>query len=239
VAAGIAVLLGLTTALGRGGLVGGGASLLLAAAWTAGARAAMKPEDLAAALGVVSVVVLGLLPRWALTTSGLTGLDDRRTAGTPVARSEVNAALAGAHRGLALATVAAAASAGVAGFVLAARPDRWTVPLALLLAGALLCRARAFPLVAEVVALVAAAVGIVGALLAAWWARASGAPGGPLVTVLALAAVPLLALAVEPAEHVRAALRRFGDLLEAACVVAAVPVAIGVSGVFGELLRTF
>jgi len=233
------VVLGLTSPLGRGGLVGGAALLALVAAWSGGAAAGLAPGRLAAVLGVLSALLLGLLPRLALTASGLTGLDDRRAAGGEVGRLDVRAALDHAHRGLALATVAAAGSVAVAGWLLAlpAVAGHWTVPLAVLLAAVLLARARAFPLTVEVVALLAAAAVVgLGVLLA--WAR-TGQAGGPLLAALALAAVALGVLAVDPPEHVRTWLRRAGDWVEAAAVVASVPVAIGVFGVYGELLRTF
>jgi hypothetical protein len=49
----------------------------------------------------------------------------------------------------------------------------------------------------------------------------------------------LVVLAVEPPEHVRARLRRLGDRLETVAVLAAVPLAIGVLGTYGQLLDTF
>jgi hypothetical protein len=44
---------------------------------------------------------------------------------------------------------------------------------------------------------------------------------------------------VDPVEHVRARLRRLADRLETVAVVAAVPLAIGVFGIYGRLLDTF
>jgi type VII secretion integral membrane protein EccD len=237
VAAGVTVLLGLTSPLGRVGVVGGGLALVLAAAWGAGVAAGLPPERLAAVMGVASIVLLGLLPRVALTASGLTALDDRRTAGEEVGRRDAVAAIAAAHRGLSIATVATAASTALAGVLLAGAPSRWTVPLALALVVVLASRARVYPLVAEVAALLAAAGTVLAALLALWLDRSGLA--GPLAAVLALIAVGLVVLGVEFPEHVRARFRRHGDRLEAVAVLAAVPLAIGVFGTYGKLLSTF
>jgi type VII secretion integral membrane protein EccD len=233
----VTVLLGLTSPLGRVGVVGGGLALGLAAAWGAGVAAALAPERLAAVMAVASIVLLGLLPRVALTASGLTALDDRRTAGEEVGRRDAVAAIAAAHGGLSLATVATAASSALAGVLLVGAPSRWTVTLALALVVVLASRARVYPLVAEVAALLAAAGAVLASLLTLWLDRAGLA--GPLAGVLALLAVALVVLGVEFPEHVRARLRRHGDRLEAVAVLAAVPLAIGVFGTYAQLLETF
>jgi type VII secretion integral membrane protein EccD len=237
VLAGVAVLLGLTSPLGRVGVVGGGLALAVAAAWGAGEAAGVPPERLGAVMAVASVVLLGLLPRVALTASGLAALDDRRTAGGEVARRDAVAAIAAAHRSLSIATVATAASAALAGVLLLGAPSRWTVPLAVATGVVVASRARVFPLVAEVVALLAAAATVLAGLLALWLQRSGAA--GPLAAVLALIAVALVALWVDPPEHVRARLRRLGDRLEGVAVLAATPLAIGVFGTYGQLLETF
>jgi type VII secretion integral membrane protein EccD len=237
VAAAVTVLLGLTSPLGRVGLVGGGLGLALAAAWGAGTAAGLAPDRLGAVMAVVAVVLLGLLPKVALTASGLTALDDRRTGGAEVARRDAVAAIAAAHRGLSIATVATAASAALAGILLLGAPTRWTVLLALAATVVLASRARVYPLVAEVVGLLTAAAGVLAGLLALWLHRAGAA--GPLAAVLALLAVAVALLGVELPEHVQARLRRLGDRLEAVAVLAAVPLAIGAFGTYGQLLRTF
>lgn len=191
----------------------------------------------AALLAVVSVVVLGLLPRFALMTSGLSGLDDRRSGGVSVSRYQVSTALAATHRGLALATVVTAVSAAVAGVLVLRTTTVWTVLLAVAVALVLALRARAYPLVPEVVALLVAAA-VVAVRLAWVWQERSGA-AGPLAVLVVLATVPLAVLAVQPPEHVRVRLRRFGDVLESVGVIALFPLVIGVFGVYGRLLGTF
>jgi hypothetical protein len=188
---------------------------------------------------VFSVLLLGLLPRLALMASGLTGLDDRRSGGVSVSRHQVGNALAATHRGLALATIATAASAAAGGWLVttADEPTAWTVSLTSLTAVVLLSRARAFPLVAEVVALFAAAALLVVRLAVLWMDHAGG--GGPLALLCGAAVLPLLVLAVQPPEHVRIRLRRVADLIESIGVIGLFPLAVGVFGIYGQLLDQF
>ncbi|TXS34324.1 type VII secretion integral membrane protein EccD [Streptomyces sp. OR43] len=232
-------LLGVFSPLGRGGLIGALATAALTVVWECVAAATSDPARLGAVMAVLSVVLLGLLPRIALMASGLTALDDRRSGGVSVSRHDVGNALAATHRGLALATLATSVSAAAAGWLLtlAARPTVWTVLLPSLVAVVLLSRARAFPLVAEVVALFAAAAVLVVRLVMLWMDHAGGT--GPIAVLCAAALLPLLALAVEPPEHVRVRLRRTADLVESIGVVGLFPLAVGVFGMYGQLLNKF
>ncbi|MFJ6460078.1 type VII secretion integral membrane protein EccD [Streptomyces sp. NPDC091387] len=232
-------LLGFFSPLGRGGLIGAMATASLTVVWEAVAAVTSDVARLGAVMAVVSVVLLGVLPRIALMASGLTALDDRRSGGVSVSRHDVGNALAATHRGLALATLATSVSAAAAGWLLtlAGRPTVWTVLLASLVAVVLLSRARAFPLVAEVVALSAAAAVLVVRLVMLWMDHAGGA--GPIAVLCAAALLPLLALAVEPPEHVRVRLRRTADLVESIGVVGLFPLTVGVFGMYGQLLNKF
>ncbi|MCP9207055.1 type VII secretion integral membrane protein EccD [Streptomyces sp. NEAU-Y11] len=232
-------LLGRFSPLGRGGLVGAGATAALAVVWQAVAAVQDDTARLGAVMAVFSVVLLGLLPRLALMASGLTALDDRRSAGASVSRHQVGNALAATHRGLALATMVTASSATAGGWLLtlADEPTVWTVALSSVVALVLLSRARAFPLVAEVVTLFAAAAVLVVRLVVVWLDHTGGA--GPLAVLAAAAVLPLLALAVQPPEHVRVRLRRVADLTESIGVVGLFPLAVGVFGVYGQLLNKF
>lgn len=234
------LLLGLFSPLGRGGLIGAGATAAVAAVWEAVAAVEPDPARLGAVMAVFSVVLLGMLPRLALMASGLTALDDRRSGGASVSRHDVADALAATHRGLALATVVTAASATAAGWLLTLtpRPTVWTVLLPSLVAVVLLSRARAFPLVAEVVALFAAAAVLLVRLVMLWMEQGSGG-AGPVVVLGMAALLPLLALSVEPPEHVRVRLRRTADLIESIGMVGLFPLAIGVFGMYGQLLDKF
>ncbi|MFG2193069.1 type VII secretion integral membrane protein EccD [Streptomyces sp. NPDC048639] len=233
------VLLGCFSPLGRGGLIGGAATAAISVVWEAVAAVQAEPARLGAVMAVLSVVLLGLLPRLALMASGLTALDDHRSSGVSVSRHQVDNALAATHRGLALATVVTAASAAAAGWLLtlAGKPTAWTVVLSSLVAVVLLSRARAFPLVAEVVALLVAAAFLVVRLVMLWMEHAGGAR--PLTVLCAAAVLPLLVLAVQPPEHVRVRLRRTADLVESIGMVGLFPLAVGVFGVYGQLLNKF
>lgn len=233
------VLLGYFSPLGRGGLIGAVATAAITAVWEAVAAFQENPARVGAVMAVFSVVLLGLLPRLALMASGLTALDDRRSGGVSVSRHQVGNALAATHRGLALATMVTAVSAAFAGWLLtlAEKPTVWTVALASLVAVVLLSRARAFPLVAEVVALFAAAAFLVVRLVMLWMQHDGGA--GPLAVLCAAAVLPLVVLAVQPPEHVQVRLRRTADLVESIGMVGLFPLAIGMFGVYGQLLNKF
>jgi type VII secretion integral membrane protein EccD len=233
------VMLGYFSPLGRGGLICAAAIVMIALVWEGVAAVQSDPSRLGAVMAVFSVILLGLLPRLALMASGLTALDDRRSGGISVSRHEVGNALAATHRGLALATIVTAVSAAAGSWLLtlAGRPTVWTVALPSLVALVLLSRARAFPLVAEVVPLLAAAAVLVVRLVMLWMRH--GGSAGPLLVLCAAAVLPLLVLAVRPPEHVQVRLRRMADLVESIGVVGLFPLAVGAFGVYGQLLNKF
>ncbi len=231
--------LGLFSPLGKGGLVGAVTSAALAVVWEVVAAVQSDPARLGAVMAVFSLVLLGVLPRLAMMASGLTALDDRRSGGASVSRHQVGTALAATHRGLAVSTTVAAVSAASAGWLLTAaeKPTVWTVVLASLVILVLVSRARAFPLVAEVVALFAAAACLLVRLVMVWMDHAGGA--GPLAVLCAAAVLPLLVLAVQVPEHVQVRLRRVADLVESMGMVGLFPITAGVFGVYGQLLNQF
>ncbi|MDT0613902.1 type VII secretion integral membrane protein EccD [Streptomyces lancefieldiae] len=233
----VLLLAGWVTPLGRGALVGGGALAGCAVLWESALAVQDDVARVGAVAAVVSVVALGVLPRLALMASGLTALDDRRAGGASVSRYDVSTALAATHRGLVLATVALAVSAGAGGVLVLRTVSVWTVLLAVAVTVALALRARAFPLTAEVVVLLLAAA-VVAVRLVWVWSEYAGA-GGPLAALGVLALLPLLVLTVEPAEHVRVRLRRVGDVLESVAVIALLPLVLGAFGVYARLLGTF
>ncbi|MFD5929742.1 EsaB/YukD family protein [Streptomyces sp. NPDC060333] len=232
-------LAGLFSRLGKGGLIGAGAVVVTTGAWEAVAALQADPARVGSVMALVSVVVLGLLPRLALMAAGLTGLDDRRSGGASVSRHEVDTALAATHRGLVLATVAVAASAAAGGLLAVTAPSWWTVLLASLTVVVLLSRSRAFPLIAEVVTLLAAALVLLVSLVVLWIDHVPGAPYGPLAALCGVALVPLAVLAVRLPEHVGVRLRRAVDLVETIGVIALFPLVVGVFGVYARLLHQF
>lgn len=233
------VLVLVVTGQRRAGLFGGGAVLLQLALWWTFAAAGLVAEQAATILAVLAVALLGLLPRLAVMASGLAGLDDRQAADEPVTRVAAAAAVHSAHRGLALACLATAASGAVAGWVLAGSSSGWALALAGLTALAVLIRLRAFPLTVEVVALVAASLVIAIGLLLRWMAADATRWWAGSLAAVALAAVAVLLLAYRPRPHVMARGRQLADRLEGLVVVATVPVAVGVFGVYERLLNTF
>ncbi|MEV1019696.1 type VII secretion integral membrane protein EccD [Streptomyces sp. NPDC050264] len=236
------LLLGWFSPLGRGALVGAATLTGSGVCWQGALVVQSADGDTGAAqtaalMAVVSVVALGVLPRLALMASGLSALDDRRAAGSSVSRLEVATAMAATHRALALASVVLALSGALAGVFAVRTVTVWTVLLSVAVALVLALRARAYPLVAEVVALLVASGAVVVCL--AWlWLGQKGA-AGPLTLLVVLALVPLGVLAVQPAEHVRVRLRKLGDVLETVGVIALFPLLLGVFGVYGRLLGTF
>ncbi|MFI0482187.1 type VII secretion integral membrane protein EccD [Actinomadura sp. 9N215] len=237
--AGLIMLLGLSSRLGRGALIGGGSAAALAATGTACAASGLGSARTGAVLALACVVLLSVLLRAALSLSGLTSLDDRRSAGSAVPRADLMAALDRAHRTMVIATVAVAVAAAVAGLGAAADFGGWTAALAALLALAVAGRARVFPLVLEKAALLAAAVAIVIGLAVRWAGHVSWGVAPALGMLLAGLAAAVVVLAAEPAEHTRARLRRIMNRIEALAVIAIIPVAIGVFGTFARLLDTF
>jgi hypothetical protein len=62
---------------------------------------------------------------------------------------------------------------------------------------------------------------------------------GAFTLLGAAALLPLGILAIEPPEHIRVRLRRFADLIESVGVIALFPLAVGVFGIYGQLLDKF
>jgi type VII secretion integral membrane protein EccD len=245
--AGLAVLgvaltiaaLGLATGNRRAGVFGATALLVLLGAWAALLGFGLPAAHTAAVMGIVSVALLGLLPRLAMIASGLTKLDDRQTDELPVARVAVNAAVDSAHRALALACVATAVSGAVAGWVLAQASDGWALALACLVGVALFLRLRAYPLTIEVVALVAAGLAVATGLVTRWTQSEPHLWWGGAGVALAAAALGVVVLTYRPPVYIRARARQLADRLEGLAVVALVPVAVGVFDVYSRLLDTF
>ncbi|MGK5637748.1 type VII secretion integral membrane protein EccD [Streptomyces sp. URMC 126] len=234
------VLLGLFSPLGRGGLIGAGAVVVTTGVWEGVALVQREADRIGCVLVVVSVVALGALPRAALMAAGLTALDDRRAGGASVSRYEVRTALAAAHRGLILATATVAVSATAGGLVAVTGPaSPWNVALTAVAALVLFSRSRAFPLVPEVVVLLAGAGVLLVRLVVLWHDEAGGSPYGPLAALAVLALIPLGVLAVQPPEHVRVRLRRAADLAETLGLIALFPLVVGEFGVFERLLHQF
>ena len=185
---------------------------------------------------VVTVVVCGLLPWYAMSASGLTGLDDQVVEGRRGRRDEVLVTVTDAYRTLTWATVAVAGPLAVTAAHLLASPDLWQVGLGVAVVVVLAARTRAVPLAAQGWALwsavlVAIVAGLAGQALAPAWLLVLLPAVGVVVAVVAGG--------VAPVAHQRASLRRLGNTAEAFGVVALLPVLVGVFGVYAELLGAF
>lgn len=224
-----------------GTLTGIWAVALPLARWTSASTDTDLLVGVGAIAAICSVLIMGVLPALALSLSGLSTLDDQRANGASIWRRDAITAIRSAHAGLTLATVAAAVSAA-AGMWLVATDDRhpvWTLPLLLALALATLLRSRAFPLALERYSLYAAtAIGVLagaGALTrlnedTVWIVGLS---------ILVLAVVIGLGLAVDLPVHIEARIRQIGERLETLAILATIPLLIGYFGVYAQMLDTF
>lgn len=195
----------------------------------------------AAVVATVAAAVIGLLPRWALASTGAFGIDTRVTTGHTLARVPVERAVADAHWGLAGGVVLCAIFLATSTYVVAVRGgiDVWltTLTVALLLGWSL--RSRHFPLAVErLLMLVAAGCGLIGlarALLTA--------PPDSLAIVLgvvfAAAVLTVVAMTLPSSELLGAVGRRWAGRLEAFCILVVIPLLVGAFGVYGDLLDTF
>lgn len=222
----------------RGPVLGALLGLLLGAGWLLLQHSGLAPVEAAAIVASAGVVALGTLPRWALTTSGLTALDDRRMTGEVVARPALEGALLSAHAVLTWSTVAAAIGVAAAGATLASADRVWPTLLAMTVALVVLLRGRGAPLTVEVAVLVTAGL-VVAATAALRWSAGPAHPGWSVVVGALGSVAALVVLTAEPPPHVRARLRGIGDRLESFAVMALIPMLVGVFGVFGRLLGSF
>ncbi|MEE1621237.1 type VII secretion integral membrane protein EccD [Zafaria sp. J156] len=231
----------LTAAAIMASLTGAWALALPLAAWAASADGIGQAAGVGGIAAVASLLVLGLLPGIALSASGLARLDDRRAQGDAILRRDAVGAIQAAHAGLALSTVAVAASIAAGLWLVATAAERpvWTFPLLAVLVLATLLRARSFPLALERYALYAAAG--FGAAAGAWTLAGLYPDTAWLVGLGVLVAALLtgLGLVVVLPEHTQARLRQLAERVETLAVLASVPLVVGYFGVFAKMLETF
>ncbi|MCC9178960.1 type VII secretion integral membrane protein EccD [Arthrobacter sp. zg-Y750] len=233
--------MGLSAANPRALFTGAGTLALAAGVWAVAGLVSQEPARAAALASVASVLLLGLLPKLALATSGLATLDDQRAKGGTIGRTDALEAVAGAHRGLTLGTVLTALSIALGLWVLGTDTahQKWTLPLLLALTLAVFLRARSFPLAAERISLYAASgVGVV-ALAAASLHFFADRPWLTGLAVLILAAGIAVSLTLNLPDHTEARLRLLAKRLETLAILASVPLVIGLFGIFSQLLGSF
>jgi hypothetical protein len=221
----------------RSAVAGGALGAVLAALPVVLVAAGITPQHSVAVGAVAASVACGLLPWYALSSSGLSGLDDQVLAGQPSARGEALRTVDDAYRSLSWSTVAVAGALGVTASLLVVSQDRWELALGIVVTAITALRTRALPLVIQQVPLVvaASAATLVGVL-----ARRPGLQPFEVAAVLiVLAGVVAVGVGVRPALHQRARLRRWGNLVEAIMVIALLPLLLGVFGVYGDLVAAF
>jgi hypothetical protein len=212
-----------------GGGLCGGVGALGAVLFFAGLRA----DEVWGVVGMASVAALGLVPAWAMSASGLTGLDDFAAAGERVGRRLVADSLDAAYRTVSWCVAGLAVLSGLSAVMLALAGGRWAVAMAVLLVAVTALRARAFPAAAQVsVSWLAAAAGLAVLLsgLEPRWRFA----GYGLVVAGALAAT-----VVRVPDHVRIRARGWGNAAEKLGTAATLPVLLGLFGVYDYLLGAF
>jgi ESX secretion system protein EccD len=196
----------------------------------------MDPSRTAAITAAVSVVVCGLLPRFAMAASGLTGLDDQVVEGRQRSRTEVELTVNDAYRLLTWATFAVAIPLAVTSGLLLASADWWAVAVGAVVIMVTTLRTRAFPLAGQQVVLwLTVLAGLVAGLV-------RQPHLGPLSIAGILTGVVLLIVILvvaQPVSHQRAFWRRGGNLLEAVCVIALIPLLLGMFGIYRDLLGAF
>lgn len=185
---------------------------------------------------VAAVVACGLLPWYAMSASGLTGLDDQVLEGRLRRRDEVLVTVASAYGTMTWAAFAVAIPIAMTAVVLLSSNNPWAVGLGVAVVAVTALRTRAFPLAAQVMALWAAvATAVILGLVQQPWLSTPAT----LIVLVALAIIAAVAVAVNPAAHQRASLRRVGNAIEAISVVAMLPVLLGIFGIYAELLAAF
>ncbi|MBB1256351.1 secretion protein snm4 [Streptomyces sp. OF3] len=232
---GTVALLGWRTDRFRAAVVAAGAVVAGAVLW-AGALAVVEAATAGAVLGVVSVLVLGVVPRLALASAGLTRWNVRRPDAATVRRHEVDTALAVTHRELAPVSIVAAASATAGGWLAVDGAAGWGFGCALLVALLLVSRCRAYPLTVEVLALLAGALLLAVRVVGVW---SAGTAVGPLVALGVLCLLPLVPLAAPPSEQVRRRARQTMNVAESTAVVLLLPVALGACGLYDRFVDSF
>lgn len=189
--------------------------------------------------GIVGVFSLGVSPRLATIAAGLSGLDDDQRQGARPNRTRALDSFHLAHRTLAGWTLISAFTAATAAVVVCLSWDRavWSLLLASALLGSVVFRGLSLPLFGQRAGVyAAAAAGLVGAAVIV--SIQLRQPAFVLVT----GAVGVLVLAAAQGSvraQTAARLRVLAARTEMICVLATIPLALGLSGAYTQLGQTF
>lgn len=221
----------------RGAASGGALGAVLSSLLLGLLLAGVDAVSASAVTGLVAAFATGPLPWIALSSAGLTDLDQRAADGDPPARPRAFAAIDEAYAALTWSVGAVASVLGVTGVVLALSGTIWTELLALAFFLVAALRTRGFPLRWQGWLLWAAAGVIAAAGLSVLLSGELGWIGAAAAIVLA-ALIAAMVL-VRPRPHVRARLRGLGNTVETLAVVSLIPLLIGALGIYAELLGMF
>lgn len=217
-----------------------GAVLGLANAIGVSTFAALAPGAdtavLAVFAAVANVIILGVLPGIAAAASGLTRYDDLVIGGEPTTRRVVETAVEDAFAALTWCLAAVLPALALAAHALLTSGDRWSLALGVSVSLVALLRMRMFPLILQ-----KSLVLITIALAAGSWLVSAPELSDPQKVAIALVAagacmVPSL---VSPAAVTVARIRRGLSTLELLAVLAVLPSALGVLGIFADLFGVF
>lgn len=221
----------------RGAASGGALGAVLASLYLGLLLAGVDAISASAVAGVVAAFATGPLPWIALSSAGLTDLDQRAAEGAPPARPRAFAAIDEAYAALTWSVGAVASILGVTGVVLALSGTIWTELLALAFFLVAALRTRAFPLRWQGWLLWIAAGAIAAAGLTVLLVGGLGWIGAGVAVVVAVLLATMVL--VQPRPHVRARLRGLGNVVETLAVVALIPLLVGTLGIYAELLAMF
>ncbi|MGL4340652.1 MAG: EsaB/YukD family protein [Rhodoglobus sp.] len=185
---------------------------------------------------VVAVAAAGLVPWYALSASGLTGLDDQVMDGARLARERVLPTLGAAYQTMTWTTIGVTVPIAISTSVLLLAPPGWATGLGCAILLVTAARTRAYPLAGQSIALwMAVLIPLIIGLNAYFTTQ----PITGAVVAAGLALTAALLSGVRPPRHQRARLRRVGNIIEALSVIALLPLLLGVFDVFSDLLDTF
>ena len=190
--------------------------------------------------GIAGLFALGVGPRLATSVAGLDRLDDeQRQRGIPSARRSVLEAFHAAHGTLSGYSLVAAAVISAAAVALCLERERpaWALLLSASLLAALVFRAFPLPLFRQRLGIHVLA----GAGLCAASVVVAAQLNQPAVFTLpaALGAMVLAAAGASVRQQTGAHLRVLAQRAEMVCVLATVPLVLGLSGAYEQLGRTF
>ncbi|MFK0004256.1 EsaB/YukD family protein [Paenarthrobacter sp. NPDC090522] len=190
-------------------------------------------------VGILAIFALGIAPRLATVLTGLGALDDDQRQGKRITRNTTLDAIHAAHATLTGWTLTAAVVAGTAALVVATARDRsvWAVLLSVSLLGALTLRGLALPLFAQRAGVYLAAAG--GCWGTTYVLAVAAKQPFVLAAAAAVALLVLLASMLTVREQTAASLRVVASRLELICILAAVPLVLGLSGAYTQLGHTF